>query len=57
MIWLCSLLGAAVGGLAAQRFGVVPTLDLASSLVLLAGVVVLVAVPSRTPDRERDVVG
>jgi MFS family permease len=54
MIWLCSLLGAAVGGLAAERFGVVPTLDLASSLVLLAGVVVLVTVPSGAPAEELD---
>jgi predicted MFS family arabinose efflux permease len=54
MVWACSLLGAAVGGLAAERFGVVLTLDLAASLVLLAGVVVLMAVPSDARAEELD---
>jgi len=54
MIWLCSLLGAAVGGLVGQHVGVVPALDLASSLVVLAGVVVLVALPSAAAARTRE---
>jgi DHA3 family macrolide efflux protein-like MFS transporter len=46
-IWLCSLLGAAIGGVGAEWIGVLPMLDIASALVLLAGVVVLVAIPAR----------
>jgi predicted MFS family arabinose efflux permease len=46
-IWFSSLVGAAVGGVGAERVGVVPMLDAASMLVLLAGVVVLVAIPAR----------
>jgi MFS family permease len=56
MIWLCSLLGAALGGLGAARFGLVAMLDVASLLVLLAGVVVLVAVPIGTRAEEPDLV-
>jgi hypothetical protein len=46
-IWMFSLAGAALGGLGAAAVGVVAMLDVASALVLLAGVVVLVAVPAR----------
>jgi predicted MFS family arabinose efflux permease len=50
-IWLSSLLGAAIGGIGAEWIGVLGMLDVASVLVLLAGVVVLVAVPAREPGR------
>jgi predicted MFS family arabinose efflux permease len=50
-IWLASLLGAALGGVGAERIGVVGMLDVASALVGLAGVVVLIALPARPPDR------
>jgi hypothetical protein len=50
-IWLISLLGAALGGVGAERIGVVGMLDVASALVGLAGVVVLLTLPARTPDR------
>jgi MFS family permease len=43
--WVFSLAGAALGGIGAEVVGVVAMLDVASCLVLLAGVVVLVAVP------------
>lgn len=52
VVWLCSLLGAAIGGVGAERIGVLGMLDVASALVLLAGVVVLVAVPARERERE-----
>ena len=38
---LLSLLGAAVGGLGAEAVGIVPMLDVASALILFAGLVVL----------------
>ena len=41
VIWLASLLGAAVGGVGAELIGIVPMLDIASVLTLVAGVVVL----------------
>lgn len=44
-VWLLSLLGAALGGLGAAWFGLVPALDLAATLVLVSGVVVLLALP------------
>jgi MFS family permease len=56
-IWLCSLLGALVAGVGAERLGILPVLDLASALVLLAGVVVLVSVPARGRVREPRPVG
>lgn len=56
MIWLCSLLGAALGGVGAERFGLLPMLDLASLLVLLAGLVVLAAVPAGTRAEQGDLV-
>ena len=46
-IWLLSLLGAAVGGVAAEAVGLVPVLDLAAVLVALSGAVVLLALPAR----------
>jgi predicted MFS family arabinose efflux permease len=49
-IWLLSLLGAATGGVGAERLGVVGMLDIAAALVGLAGVVVLVALPARADD-------
>jgi len=45
-IWLLSLLGAVVGGVGAERFGVLTMLDVAAVLVVLAGVVVLLALPA-----------
>jgi MFS family permease len=48
-IWLASLLGAVVGGVVGEFVGLVPALDLASVLVSLSGVVVLLAVPARSP--------
>jgi predicted MFS family arabinose efflux permease len=50
-IWLCSLLGAAIGGVGAEWIGVLGMLDVASVLVLLAGLVVLVAIPARESER------
>jgi MFS family permease len=47
-IWLMSLLGAVVGGIAGELVGLLPALDLASVLVGLSGVVVLALL------RERD---
>jgi predicted MFS family arabinose efflux permease len=41
VIWLFSLVGAAVGGLGAEVVGIVPMLDVAAALTVLAGVVVL----------------
>jgi hypothetical protein len=49
-----SLLGAALGGVGAERVGVVGMLDVASALVGLAGVVVLLTLPARTPDRVQE---
>ena len=49
-IWLLSLLGAAIGGVGAERLGVVGMLNIAAALVGLAGVVVLVALPARADD-------
>jgi hypothetical protein len=49
-IWLLSLLGAAVGGIGAERLGVVGMLDVASVLVGVAGVVVLVSLPARAEE-------
>jgi len=46
-IWLLSLLGAAVGGIGAEHLGVVGMLDVAAVLVGVAGVVVLVSLPTR----------
>jgi predicted MFS family arabinose efflux permease len=54
-IWLCSLLGAAIGGVGAEWIGVLGMLDVASVLVLLAGLVVLVAIPA--PESERHLEG
>ena len=48
-IWLLSLLGAVVAGAGAELLGIVPVLDVAAGLTLLAGVVVLVALPRREP--------
>jgi predicted MFS family arabinose efflux permease len=45
-IWLLSLLGAAIGGVGAERVGVIGMLDVAAALVALAGVVVLLALPA-----------
>jgi MFS family permease len=47
-IWLLSLLGAMVGGLLGEMIGLLPALNLAAFLVVLAGVVVLVAIPRST---------
>jgi uncharacterized membrane protein YeaQ/YmgE (transglycosylase-associated protein family) len=56
-IWLLSLLGAVVGGVGAERLGVVGMLDVASVLVGAAGAVVLLALPGasrgRTPAAAR----
>jgi hypothetical protein len=49
-IWLLSLLGAAVGGIGAERLGVVGMLDVAALLVGVAGVVVLVSLPARVEE-------
>ncbi len=46
-IWLLSLLGAVVGGVLGDLVGILPALDLAASLVLVSGVVVLIAIPAR----------
>jgi predicted MFS family arabinose efflux permease len=46
-IWLLSLIGAVVGGVGAERLGVVGMLDVAASLVGVAGIVVLLALPTR----------
>jgi predicted MFS family arabinose efflux permease len=46
-IWLLSLLGAVVGGVGAERLGLLAMLDVAAALVGLAGVVVLLALPAR----------
>ena len=43
---LMSLLGAALGGVLAEVFGLVPMLNVAASLTALAGVVVLLLLPS-----------
>jgi MFS family permease len=51
-IWLLSLIGAALAGLGAERLGVVGMLDVASVLVGLAGVVVILALPSRASRKE-----
>jgi predicted MFS family arabinose efflux permease len=53
-IWLLSLLGAAIGGLGAERLGVVGMLDVAAALVGLAGGVVLLAVPARAGEPAAD---
>jgi MFS family permease len=53
-IWLLSLLGALVGGALGALVGIVPALDLAASLVLLSGVVVLLAIPARMPGANSD---
>lgn len=45
LVWLASLLGAVVGGVAAEGVGVLPMLDVASVLVGVSGVVVLLALP------------
>ncbi len=47
-VWLASLLGAVVGGVLAELAGLLAALDLAAGLTALAGVVVLVALRSRT---------
>jgi MFS family permease len=47
-IWLLSLLGAMLGGALGELIGLLPALDLAAFLVLVAGVVVLVAIPRPT---------
>jgi MFS family permease len=44
-IWLLSLLGAVVAGVAAETWDLVGTLSVASGLTVLAGIVVLVALP------------
>jgi hypothetical protein len=49
-IWLLSLLGAAAGGIGAERIGVVPMLDVASVLVGVAGVVVLASLPAQVEE-------
>jgi hypothetical protein len=48
-IWLLSLLGAVVGGVGAERLGVLPMLDVAAGLVGVSGVVVLVLLPRDRP--------
>ena len=53
-IWLLSLLGAVVGGALGELVGIVPALDLAASLVLLSGVVVLIAIPAGPPEADSD---
>jgi predicted MFS family arabinose efflux permease len=53
-IWLLSLLGAALGGIGAERLGVVGMLDVASVLVGLAGAVVLVSLPVRAQELAPD---
>jgi MFS family permease len=54
-VWLLSLLGAVVGGVGAELVGLVPMLDAAALLTLLAGVVVLVMLPGkRVPARWRE---
>jgi MFS family permease len=45
-IWLLSLLGAVVGGVLGDLVGILPALDLAASLVLVSGVVVLILIPA-----------
>lgn len=45
-IWLLSLLGAAVAGVFGELVGIVPMLDVAAGLTVLAGIVVLVAIPA-----------
>jgi hypothetical protein len=50
-IWLMSLLGAVVGGLAGQLVGVLPAVDLASLVVALSGATTLLLLPARTADR------
>jgi len=51
VVWLMSLLGAVVGGVGAQVLGLVPMLDVAAVLTVLAGVVVLLAIPARGTGR------
>ena len=45
---LLSLAGAAVGGLAAEIVGIVPMLNVATALIVVAGIVVLRAYAART---------
>jgi MFS family permease len=49
---LLSLLGAAVGGIGGEIFGVVPMLTVAALLIVLSGVIVLRSLPNR--DRSED---
>ncbi len=51
VVWLMSLLGAVVGGVGAQVLGLVPMLDVAAVLTVLAGVAVLLAIPARGAGR------
>jgi len=48
-IWTSSLLGAALGGAGAELIGLAGMLDIASCLVLAAGIVVLLALPKPVP--------
>jgi MFS family permease len=57
VVWTCSLLGAVVSGVTAARLGLLVALDLASGLVLLAGVVVLVMLPARARTEDPRPVG
>jgi predicted MFS family arabinose efflux permease len=56
-IWLLSLLGAALGGVGAERLGVLPMLDVAAVLVGVSGLVVLLALPARVSVPPRASVG
>ena len=51
VVWLMSLLGAVVGGVGAQVLRLVPKLDVAAVLTVLAGVAVLLAIPPRGAGR------
>ncbi len=48
-IWLMSLLGAVAAGVGAEVLGLLPMLDVAAGLTILAGIVVLGALPVGTP--------
>jgi MFS family permease len=55
VVWFFSLAGAAVGGLGAEVVGIVPMLNVASVLTLLAGIVVWRSLrPPRLPGRPGD---
>ena len=50
IIWLLSLLGAVTAGVGVEALGLLPLLDLAAGLTVLAGIVILVALPEELPD-------